>query len=257
MGLRLLRVQTGLLGVEMTDLSQDPYKLAEIASRTPEFLYGQRSKPFGWEARYFVEWATIVHMMRTVGVPKGGSIIDVGCGAGWTSLFLAESGYQVTGYDLVPANIDFACQRAERWGSSARFEVADFEMPFDGPLVDAALVFDALHHSSRQSWVLSAIARRVRPGGWLLIGEPTWLHSFSPDARKISGELGWQERGLRLRQLKRDLRMAGFDSFRRFHQPTQPYEGFGGFFWQLTRLVAGHVLVAPQTHYWLAARRKP
>src|SRR6185295_8028343 len=98
------------------------------------------------------------------------TMIDVGCGAGWTSLFLAESGYDVVGYDLVPANLDVARRRAERWGSTATFEVADMEALPAGDRVDAALLFDALHHSNRQLEVLRSVASRLRPGGWLLLG---------------------------------------------------------------------------------------
>ena len=43
-------------------------------------------------------------------------------------------------------------------------------------------LFDALHHSKRQRAVLESAARRLRPRGWLLIGEPTWLHWLSPGA---------------------------------------------------------------------------
>jgi hypothetical protein len=124
--------------------------------------------------------------------------------------------------------------------------------------VDLALLFDALHHSRRQPAVLGGVARRLRPGGWLLLGEPTWLHRLSPGARATSRELGWSERGLSLRGLRKDLRAAGFDETRRFFQPTSPYgERLKGTAWQLARLVGASVLVAPQGHYWLAARRAP
>jgi len=100
------------------------------------------------------------------------------------------------------------------------------------------------------------VAERIRSGGWLLIGEPTWLHRLSPRARAVRRELGWLERGPTLRGLGRDLRAAGFGEVRRFFGPTRPYEGRArGFAWQLTRLVAANVLAAPQAHMWLAARR--
>jgi hypothetical protein len=61
---------------------------------------------------------------------------------------------------------------------------------------------------------------------------------------------------VRLHALKRSCRNAGLGSFRRFFQGTQPYERrVSEFAWQLTRLVAANVLVAPQAQVWLAARR--
>jgi 2-polyprenyl-3-methyl-5-hydroxy-6-metoxy-1,4-benzoquinol methylase len=250
-------------------------KQAEIRTRTAEFMAGarpdpggclgrvpaggdEREKPFGWDPTYFTDWATIATMLERTGLRRGASILDIGCGAGWTSLFLAEAGYDVLGYDLVPANIDVARRRAERWSSSARFEVADMEALPAGEAADAALIFDALHHSNRQRDVLQSVARRLRPGGWLLLGEPTWLHRISPSAHATRRDLGWTERGPTLRGLRRDLRAAGFGDVRRFFQPTRPYERrIRGFGWQVIRLIAANAWVAPGTYLWLAASRRP
>jgi SAM-dependent methyltransferase len=232
------------------------HKHAEIASRTPEFMANEASKPFGWDAAHFVEWATVTEMLHRLGIQRGASAIDVGCGSGWTTLFLAEAGFDALGYDLVADNVELARERARRWGSAARFEVADMDALPDGPPADVALVFDALHHTRAQRAALAGVFRRLAPGGWLLLGEPTWLHRLSPEARRVRAERGWLERGLTLRGLRRDLRAAGFGTTRRFFQPTRPYEGrLGGFTWQLTRLVAANWAWAPQAHLWVAAER--
>jgi SAM-dependent methyltransferase len=246
--------QSGAVG----GASLEPHKRAEVSSRTPEFMAGEASKPFGWAPAHFLEWATVQRMLAAIALPRGARVIDVGCGSGWTSLFLAEAGYDVLGYDLVPANVQLARARAERWHSAARFEVADMERLPAGEPADAALLLDALHHSARQRTTLQSIAGRLAPGGWLLLGEPTWLHRFSPAAQATRRRHGWMERGLSSRTARRDLREAGFGELRRFHQPTGPYEGRGAqFLWQLARLVAANAWVAPQAHLWLAARRSP
>jgi SAM-dependent methyltransferase len=251
----------------------DPNKQAEIDSRTAAFMAGlrpeprgrvgrvppggdERKKPFGHDPVSFTDWATIAAMLDSVGASTGAKVVDVGCGGGWTSLFLAETGYDVVGYDIVPANVEVASARAERWGVAARFEVADMEQLPPGDPADVALIFDALHHSNRQLDVLRSVAGRLRPGGWVLLGEPSWLHRLSPGAYATRRDLGWTERGLTVRGLRRDLREAGFGEVRRFFQPTRPYESrVRGFGWQLMRLVAANVWVAPGAHLWLAARR--
>jgi hypothetical protein len=64
------------------------------------------------------------------------------------------------------------------------------------------------------------------------------------------------ERGTTLRELRQDLRDAGFVEIRRFFQPTRPYEGRSrGFGRQLAQLVGANVFVAPQALLWLAAQR--
>jgi 2-polyprenyl-3-methyl-5-hydroxy-6-metoxy-1,4-benzoquinol methylase len=228
------------------------HKAAEIASRTPEFMAAEVRKPFGWGDRLFVEWATVEAMLAAAGLAPGARILDVGCGVGWTSEFLARAGYDVLGVDLVPANVEQARERR----SSARFAVADMdELALDEPPFDAALLFDALHHSARQPDVLAGMARHLKPGGVLLLGEPTWLHRHSPGAKQAAHELGWLERGLTLRELRRDLHAAGFTDVRRFFQGTRPYASARGFLGELSRLVGARVIAAPQHHLWVSARR--
>ena len=110
----------------------DPHKRAEIDSRTPELLAYEATKPFvpdpgARHAIHFVEWATIMTMLESLDIARGSTVLDIGCGAGWTTLLLAEAGFTVTGYDLVPANIELARRRAEERGRDALFEVADME----------------------------------------------------------------------------------------------------------------------------------
>jgi 2-polyprenyl-3-methyl-5-hydroxy-6-metoxy-1,4-benzoquinol methylase len=219
-------------------------------------MAGEASKPFGRESDHWVKWATIAEAMRRLEVRPGTTVLDVGCGSGWTSLFLTESGYRVTGVDLVPANIDLCRSRARRWSIEVDFRVADMEELNVGEDYDAALVYDVLHHSSRPDAVVGRVAAHLRPGGWALFGEPSWLHDISPEARRTMRERGWYERGVHVRTLKRACRSVGLGSFRRFFQGTRPYERRGAeFAWQLVRLVAANVAVAPQAQIWLAARR--
>jgi SAM-dependent methyltransferase len=235
----------------------ESHKCAEIESRTDAFMAAEESKPFGWGSDHWVKWATITEALHRLRLVDGAAVLDVGCGSGWTSLFLAESGYRVTGVDLVPANVELARSRARRWGLDVDFQVADMEALEVGDRFDAALVYDALHHSARPAVVVRQVAGLLRTGGWAVFGEPSWLHQISPGARRTTRELGWHERGVRVRALKRACRQAGLRDFRRFFQGTQPYERRGGeFAWQLVRLVAANVAVAPQAQVWLAARKR-
>jgi SAM-dependent methyltransferase len=237
-------------------MALEAHKRAEIESRTEAFMAGEASKPFGWGPEHWVRWATVVEALARLGVAPGASVLDVGCGPGWTSLFLAESGFRVTAVDLVPANVELAAARARRWGLEADFRVADMDELQVGGGFDAALVYDALHHSTRPSAVVARVAAHLRPGGWALFGEPSWLHDISPGAKRVTRDLGWHERGIQVRALKRACSDAGLGDFRRFFQGTYPYEGRGrAFAWQLVRLVSANFAVAPQALVWLAARR--
>jgi SAM-dependent methyltransferase len=235
----------------------DPHKLAEVTVRDDEFMAYEATKPFGWEPYNWVRWATIAAAFDRLGIEPGAELLDVGCGVGWTTLFLAEAGYRALGVDLVPANVDLCRARAERWNSTAEFVQGDMESLELNRSFDAVLVYDALHHSARQADAVSSVANHLRPGGWVLFGEPSWLHDVSPGARRAMRDTGWRERGVRLRALRRDCRAAGLGSFRRFFQGTEPYERRGReFAWELARLVAANFAVAPRAAMWLAARRQ-
>jgi len=236
-------------------------KLSEIESaerfRAQVERTGERTKPFGlqWDSAWWLKWALVHHAVRTLGVPEGGAVLDVGTGTGWMALLLSEAGFDVLGVDIAPANIALAREHAERWGSSAEFEVSDLEALDLGREFDAVVAFDVLHHLARPDVAVRSIAACLRPKGALLIGEPSWLHRISPNARRVHRETGWIERGMTVRELKRYCAEAGLGQFSRFFESTRPHRGRRRFWWEATRLAAASVAVAPQYSVWLAARK--
>jgi SAM-dependent methyltransferase len=223
---------------------REPHKQAEVDVRTEEFMHSEAHKPFGWGAEHWVRWGTVEEAFHRLSIAPPTPVLDVGCGSGWTTLLLAEAGFCAVGIDLVPANVEFARSRADRWTSSAHFEQADMDAFELNPRFGAVLVFDSLHHSRRQAEAVACMARHLEPGGWALFGEPSWLHWISPRARHTTRQRGWSERGLTVRGLRRDCLAAGLDEFRRFFEGTRPYESrTRGFGWQLARLGA-----APLSH---------
>lgn len=239
----------------------DPNKIAEINTAQASFDHGPDwlwRKPFAPQCgvSHWTKWATIAFALERRGIQEQAEILDVGCGIGWTTLFLAESGWRPTGLDLAPARIASARERADRWGIDAAWVVADMDDFELDQQFDGVLVYDALHHSARQRQVVANIARHLRPGGWVLFGEPSLLHVVSPNARRVSRDSGWIERGIGVRRLKRDCAACGLGGFRRFHEPTAPYErSIRGFAAQAVRFGFGFVAVAPQHAIWLAAQR--
>lgn len=239
----------------------DQNKLDEIRSAQESKDRGEEHtfrKPFGshWGSAYWIKWATVTTAITRLAIPDQARILDIGVGTGWTTLFLAEAGYDVVGLTLAPAAVEIGEARAAKWSSSAQFRVADMEeLDYDSEF-DFALMFDALHHSDRQAEVIRGIAAALKPGGWVLFGEPSVLHAFSPGARRVNRDLGWVERGIQVSALKQDCSRVGLTAFRRFFEGTSPYESRSrGFGLQLIRLVAANIAFAPQSSIWLAARK--
>src|SRR4051794_29064047 len=71
-----------------------------------------------------------------------GRALDIGCGMGTQSVFLAKQGWDVTGVDVVPRALAVARERAERAGVQVRWLAADA-----GALDEAGLEpgFDLIH----------------------------------------------------------------------------------------------------------------
>ena len=239
----------------------EPHKHAEIASRERFLAEGflpEFRKPFGpyWDSHDWVKWAAVTEILHRLNVPQGSKILDVGCGNGWMSLLLAESGYAPTGMDISPVSIEKAREWAALRNSAARFVIDDMDRFSYDEEYDGAVVYNALHHTTRQEDVIRNIADSLRPGGWVLFGEPSCLHYLSPHAREVHRQEGWIERGIFVHKLKRDCRRAGLGEFRRFFEGTRPYESrTREFLWQLIRLVSANVAVAPQALVWVFARK--
>lgn len=249
----------------MAEGAVEANKLGEIenAERSLERLTSagttERTKPFGieWPAVWWLKWATIHHAFRELEIPPGASVLDLGSGTGWSSLLLAEAGFEPTGVDIAPGNVKISQLHAERWNSGAEFTTGDMDTLDLGRIFDAVLMFDALHHVGDPAAVVQRVGRHLRPGGWALFGEPSLLHLVSPNARRVTRELGWIENGIGVRALRGWCKQAGMPQTRRFFEPTRPYrDRLRQFGWEAIRLVAANVAFAPTYHVWLAARRR-
>ena len=98
----------------------------------------------------------------------GASILDVGCGAGTNALYLARSGFKVTGIDLAEGAIAAARVRAQRAGLEVDFRVADaLRIPFPKEHFSGAIdvgCFHTLPVTLRRSYS-KELARVIRPRG--------------------------------------------------------------------------------------------
>ena len=126
------------------------------------------------------------------------SAIELGCGTGTNSVWLAQQGFEVTGIDLAPLAVERAEQRARAAGVKVRFVVADvLNLPdLDGPY---AFFFDrGCYHAVRRSapeLYAPAVARQLASGGrgLILAGNAREPHDPGPPVvteEQIRDELG-------------------------------------------------------------------
>jgi SAM-dependent methyltransferase len=106
---------------------------------------------------------------------NGGSVADVGCGHGASTILLAQAYPRATivGFDDHRASIDIARKRAAEAGVAdrIRFDVATAQN-FPGEGYDLVCVFDALHDMGDPPGAAAHIRRAIAPGGTWLLVEP-------------------------------------------------------------------------------------
>jgi len=159
-------------------------------------------------------WGAVTAVLASQ--PFGPKVLDLGCGPGWTSVFLAARGLQVTGADLSPDMIAIARDNAARFGVAVEWRIADMQAGFAlGTDFDGVMIFDALHHCQDEAAVLRHCLAALRPGGTILLVEPDWFHEFGRSARHDREHYGTTERGMGWGRMARALRKAGFVHSRR------------------------------------------
>jgi len=99
--------------------------------------------------------------------PSEGRALDVACGDGLHSLWLAERGLEVFGVDVSPTAIELARSRAKQRGLGDRchFDVLDLDQGLPpGPPVELVLC-----HLFRDPRLYRPMVERVVPGGLLAV----------------------------------------------------------------------------------------
>lgn len=116
------------------------------------------------------------------------NIIDVGCGIGGSTLYLAEKfTAQATGISLSPVQISRATQRAKEADLSdkVRFLCANaLEMPFPDNTFDLVWSLESGEHMPNKTKFLAECYRVLQPGGKLIMA--TWCHRST---NSFAGEL--------------------------------------------------------------------
>jgi tocopherol O-methyltransferase len=105
-------------------------------------------------------------------------ILDVGCGIGGSTLYLAQKfNAKATGITLSPVQANRATARAQEANLSSQtdFKVADaLNMPFEDESFDLVWSLESGEHMPDKQLFLQECLRVLKPGGTLLVA--TWCH---------------------------------------------------------------------------------
>jgi methyl halide transferase len=158
-----------------------------------------------WNDRYRdgnLPWDTgrpsseLQRVLRQHAIPPGRAL-DIGCGTGSSSVWLAQQGFDVTGIDVAPLAVERSKERARAAGVKAQFVVADVLNLPDPDRPFSFFLDRGCYHAVRRNapGYAPAVARQLAPGatGLILAGNAREPHDPGPPVvteEEIRTEIG-------------------------------------------------------------------
>ncbi len=127
----------------------------------------------------------------------GGDIVELGCGTGRNTVWLAERARSLVAVDFSSAMLERAQERAPRegFGERVRFLEHDIRtaLPLEAASVDLVVIALVLEHVEDLGFVFGECARLLRPGGLV------WLCELHPYRQWAGGQAQFSAPGERER----------------------------------------------------------
>jgi len=105
-------------------------------------------------------------------IPHDACVLEIGCGTGQMSLYLARSHRLVIGADLTRASLELGAAAARRFKiDQVRFIETDLHHPgLRNASFDVVYSSGVLHHTPDPRAAFARVVRLARPGGMIILG---------------------------------------------------------------------------------------
>lgn len=154
-------------------------------------------------------------------LPRGGTVLDVGCGTGRLGAAIAGEGYDVFGVDLSPPMV----RRARDRGLRATYVATTTVLPFADESFDLALTVATIHHLEtprRVADTIEQMGRVVKRGGFVVLWDHNPANPYWPILMKRVPQDSGNERLVPLEELLADTRAVGLAPYRVFRSGFTP-----------------------------------
>lgn len=122
----------------------------------------------------------VASALRELHFPPHASILDAGCGYGFTSVFLARYGFRVAAIDRSAARMSFAKKLARFMKVSVSYTQSTLEkLPYQKNSFDLCVSLEVLEHVASPLEVLRELARVTKNDGYLILSIPETISNVS------------------------------------------------------------------------------
>ncbi len=139
----------------------------------------------GKETKEEAQLALTEHLAKTAGIKTGSKILDVGCGFGASSIYLAQKySAQTTGITISSVQVHMAEKAAREAGVSSIFLLMDAEAMNIDELFDVIWSIESIsHYNNKQNFFKKAV-RLLKPNGTIALIDWFKKENLSEGTRK-------------------------------------------------------------------------
>jgi len=124
----------------------------------------------GDETKEQAQQNLIEHLAGLAGIKPGSRLLDIGCGFGGSSLFLARTlGVSATGITISPVQVKMANEAAAQEGLDAHFDLMDAEEPHFDECFDVLWSVESISHYHDRGRFFRRILPYLKAGGTFVL----------------------------------------------------------------------------------------
>jgi ubiquinone/menaquinone biosynthesis C-methylase UbiE len=158
--------------------------------------------------------AAVLDWIDGLALPLDSQVLEIGCGAGFMAVALAQRGFRVQAIDSVEAMVELARQHATEAGVAERLNVAVgniYALAFEDVAFDLVLAIGVIPWIGQVEPAIQELARVTKPGGFVILTadnrarlnnllDPLLIPAFAPLKRLAKNAL--ERTGFRRRSLQ-------------------------------------------------------